>query len=127
MFEKVIQASEAALQLDQIVLVRGTVDHGENGKVCVKVADVTPFDPSEAEIERARDQAAALAAARAPRPLRLRVDAGRLPATVIDELKRDLRGLPGRVRGRARGAHAHRPAPAALRRRRSASPAATPR
>ena len=78
-FEKVILASEAALQPDQIVLVRGTVDHGENGKVCVKVADVTPFDPSEAEIERARDQAAALAAARAPRPLCLRVDAGRLP------------------------------------------------
>ena len=29
----------------------------------------------------------------------------------------DLRGLPGRVRGRARGPHAHRPAQAALRRR----------
>jgi len=94
-FEKVIMASEAALQTDQIVLVRGTVDHGENGKLCVKVADVTPFDPSEAEIERARDQAAALAAARAPRPLHLRVDAGRLPASVIDELKRIFEDFPG--------------------------------
>ena len=94
-FEKVILSSEAALQTDQIVLVRGTVDHGENGKVCVKVADVTPFDPSEAEIERARDQAAAMAAARAPRPLHLRVDAGRLPASVIDELKRIFEDFPG--------------------------------
>jgi DNA polymerase III subunit alpha len=94
-FEKVILEREAALQTDQIVLVRGTVDHGENGKVCVKVADVTPFDPSDAEIERARDQAAALAAARAPRPLHLRVDAGRLPASVIDELKRIFDDFPG--------------------------------
>jgi DNA polymerase-3 subunit alpha len=94
-FEKVILASEAALQTDQIVLVRGTVDHGENGKVCVKVADVTPFNPSDAEIERARDQAAALAAARAPRPVHLRVDAGRLPASVIEELKRIFDDYPG--------------------------------
>ena len=94
-FEKVIVASEALLQPDQIVLVRGTVDHGEDGKICVKVADVTAFDPSDAEIERARDKAAALAAARAPRPLHLRVDAGRLPASVIDELKRIFEDFPG--------------------------------
>jgi DNA polymerase-3 subunit alpha len=94
-FEKVILAAEDALQPDQIVMVRGTVDKGENGKVCVKVADIERFDPSEAEIERARDQAVALAAARAPRPLCLRVDAGRLPATVIDELKRIFEDFPG--------------------------------
>jgi DNA polymerase-3 subunit alpha len=88
-------ASEPALQPDQIVIVRGTVDHGENGKVCVKVAAVEPFNPSEAEIERARDQVAALAAARAPRPLHLRVDAGRLPASVIAELKRIFGDFPG--------------------------------
>jgi DNA polymerase-3 subunit alpha len=94
-FEKVILAAEDALQPDQIVMVRGTVDKGENGKVCVKVADIDRFDPSEAEIERARDTAAALAAARAPKPLCLRVDAGRLPASVIDELKRIFEDFPG--------------------------------
>jgi DNA polymerase-3 subunit alpha len=94
-FEKVILASEAILQTDSIVLVRGTVDHGEGGKVCVKVADVSAFDPSDAEIERAKDQAAAVAAARAPRPLHLRVDAGRLPASIIDELKRIFEDFPG--------------------------------
>src|SRR5918992_2556039 len=66
-FEKVIMEREAALQVDQIVLVRGTVDHGENGKVCIKVTAVEPFAPSDAEIERARDQAAAMAAARMPK------------------------------------------------------------
>jgi DNA polymerase III subunit alpha len=94
-FEKVIVASEAALQPDQIVLIRGTVDHGENGKLCIKVAEVTPFEPTEAEIERAREQAAAIEAAHAPRPLHLRVDANRLPATAIDELKRIFEDFPG--------------------------------
>jgi DNA polymerase III subunit alpha len=94
-FEKVIMEREAALQVDQIVLVRGTVDHGENGRVCIKVTAVEPFIPSDAEIERARDQAAAMAAARMPKPVHLRVDAGRLPATVIDELKRIFDDYPG--------------------------------
>ena len=95
LFEKVIVANEDILNLDQIVMVRGTVDKGENGKVCVKVADVSAFNPSDAEVAKAKDQAAALAAARAPRPLCLRVDAGRLPATVIDELKRVFEDFPG--------------------------------
>ena len=77
------------------MLIRGTVDHGEGGKTCIKVADVTAFDPSDAEIERAKDKAAALAAARAPRPLHLRVDAGRLPASAIEELKRIFEDFPG--------------------------------
>ena len=94
-FEKVIVASEALLQPDQIVLIRGTVDHGEGGKTCIKVADVTAFDPTDAEIERAKDKAAAIAAARAPRPLHLRVDAGRLPASAIEELKRIFEDFPG--------------------------------
>ena len=94
-FEKVILASEPLLKPDQIVLVKATVDHGEGGKVTLKVNEVTSFDPSEAEIARATAKAAELAAARAPRPLCLRVDAGRLPATVIDELKRVFEDFPG--------------------------------
>jgi len=94
-FEKTVQTSEAALQPDQIVIVRGTVEHGEGGKLVVKVADVAPFAPTESEIERAAGKAAALAAARAPRPVCLRVDAGRLPASVIDELKRIFEDFPG--------------------------------
>ena len=44
-FEKVIVASEDILKHDEIVMVRGTVDKGENGKICVKVADVTRLQP----------------------------------------------------------------------------------
>ena len=57
---------------------------------------------------RGRPRAAPAAPARRRRP----------PAGVGDRrAQADLRRLPGRVRGRARGPHAHRPAQAALRRR----------
>ena len=49
-------------RVDQVVLVRGRVDHKEAGKTCVVVQSVEPFAPSEQEIaERARP---------APRPPR---------------------------------------------------------
>ena len=53
-FEKTLAVAEAALQLDEIVLVKGRVDHKEGGKVCVIVQEVERFDPSDAEIEKAR-------------------------------------------------------------------------
>ena len=37
-FEKTLAAAEAALQVDQIVLVKGVVDHKEGGKTCIIVA-----------------------------------------------------------------------------------------
>jgi DNA polymerase-3 subunit alpha len=92
-FEKTLAAAEGALGVDEIVLVRGRVDHKEAGKVCVIVQDVERFDPSDEEIERAR--AEAIKAAEPPPPLTLRLDAALLPAAVIDDLKRlfaDYRG-----------------------------------
>jgi DNA polymerase-3 subunit alpha len=94
-FEKALEAAEGVLQHDQIVLARGRVDHKEAGKVCVLVSEVERFDPSDAEVEKAREQVARAAAAAAPKPLWLRVDAGRLPATVIEELKRIVEDFPG--------------------------------
>jgi DNA polymerase-3 subunit alpha len=91
-FEKTLAAAEAALQLDEIVLVKGRVDHKEGGKVCVIVQEVERFDPSDAEIERAREQA--VKAAEPPKPLCLMLD-GHLPASVIDELKRIIEDFPG--------------------------------
>ena len=112
-FEKTLAAAEAALQLDQIVLVKGVVDHKEGGKTCLIVREAQGFDPSDAEIEKAREQA--VKAAEPPKPLHLVVDAERLPASVIERPQADLRGLPRRVRGRARGAHERRPAAAEVR------------
>jgi DNA polymerase III subunit alpha len=94
-FEKALAAAEGVLEQDQIVLARGRVDHKEAGKVCVLVSDVERFDPSDAEVEKARVKVAREAEAAAPKPLWLRVDAGRLPATVIDELKRIVEDFPG--------------------------------
>jgi DNA polymerase-3 subunit alpha len=94
-FEKALAAVEGLLAGDEIVLVRGRVDHKEAGKVCVIVQDAERFDPSDSEIERAKEKVAALAATSAPEPLRRRVDAARLPAAVIDDLRDLLERYPG--------------------------------
>ena len=94
-FEKALAAVEGLLAADEIVLVRGRVDHKEAGKVCIVVQDVERFDPSDAEIERAKERAAKLAAEAVPVPVRLRVDAARLEATVIDELRDLFERYPG--------------------------------
>ena len=78
-FEKALAAAESVIADDAIVLVRGRVDHKEAGKVCVIVQDVDKFDPSDAEIEKAKAQVAKVAAAR-PSALKRRVDAAQLPA-----------------------------------------------
>jgi DNA polymerase-3 subunit alpha len=92
-FEKALAAAEGALAVDEIVLVRGRVDHKEAGKVCVVVQDVDRFEPTEAEIEKAK----AFEAKRVEeaKPLRMRVDAARLPAAVIDELRELFERYPG--------------------------------
>jgi DNA polymerase-3 subunit alpha len=93
-FEKALNAAEGALDEDNIVVIRGRVDKMEAGKVCVIVSEAERFQPTEAEIDKAK-AAAAERAERAMVPLRLRLDAARLPATVIQELKQVLAGHPG--------------------------------
>ena len=95
MFEKALDAVEKLLATDAIVLVRGRVDHKEAGKSCVIVQDAERFDPSDAEIEKAKEQVAQLAATMAPEPIRLRVDATRLQPTVIGELRDLFERYPG--------------------------------
>ena len=94
-FEKALDAVEKLLATDAIVLIRGRVDHKEAGKSCVIVQDAERFDPSEAEIEKAKAQVARLAETLAPEPIRLRVDAGRLQPTVIGELRDLFERYPG--------------------------------
>ena len=93
-FEKALAGNEAAMALDEIVLIKGRVDHKEAGKVCVIVQEVSPFKPTEAEVAKAKALAAEKAAA-VPRALSLRLDAARLPATVIDDLRRLFEDYPG--------------------------------
>ncbi len=93
-FEKAMAAAEEVIAADAIVLVKGRVDHKEAGKVCLIVIDVERYDPSEAEIERAKKQVAKLAAT-VPQAVRRRVDAAQLPASVIDDLRELFERYPG--------------------------------
>jgi DNA polymerase-3 subunit alpha len=88
-FGKALAEHEAALAVDQVVLVRGRVDHKEAGKTCVVVQSVDAFAPTEQEIERANGEAKAISVAQATvaQPVRLQVDAARLPASAIEDVK----------------------------------------
>ena len=115
-FEKALDAVEKLLATDAIVLVRGRVDHKEAGKSCVIVQDAERFDPSETEIEKAKEQVARLGRrGRAERPASPR----RRRAPAADRHRgaaRPVRPLSGRRRVRARDAHARRRALPAVRR-----------
>jgi len=93
-FEKALAAAQEVIADDAIVLVPGPVDHKEAGKVCVIVQEVTKFDPTEAEIEKAKAQVAAVAAT-VPKALKRRVHAAQLPASVIDDLRELFERYPG--------------------------------
>jgi len=91
-FAKVIAEYEGALGVDEIVLVRGRVDHKDATKTCIVVQSVEPFRPTPQQVESAREAAAALAAP--PPPVTVTLEAHRA-ATVIDELKHVFENFPG--------------------------------
>jgi DNA polymerase-3 subunit alpha len=88
---------EAALAVDEVVLVKGRVDHKEAGKTCLVAQSVERFAPSEREIERARAQARVQDAATVAlaRPLHLRIDAASIANGAIEELKAAIEDCPG--------------------------------
>ena len=92
-FGKAMEASEGVLEPDRVVLVRGRVDHKDASKTCLIVQEAELFEPDAEEVEAARAKVAA--AAVPPEPVRVRVDAGRLPAAIIDELKDLLKDFGG--------------------------------
>jgi DNA polymerase-3 subunit alpha len=91
-FGKALAEYEGALGVDEIVLVRGRVDHKEAGKTCLVVQTVEPFRPDPEDVARAR--AAALERA-TPKVVHIQVDVGRLPAEALDELRHVLGNFPG--------------------------------
>jgi DNA polymerase-3 subunit alpha len=94
-FEKALAAVEQVVAADQIVVIRGRVDHKEAGKSCIIVQDADRFEPSDAEIEKAKEQVAKLAATATPSALRMTVDATRLEPAVITELRDLFSRYPG--------------------------------
>ncbi len=96
-FGKALAEHEGALAVDEVVLVKGRVDHKEAGKTCLVAQTVTPFAPTREQIERASAaaQAAAAAASAAARPVHLSVAAADLSPNALDELKQAIEEFPG--------------------------------
>ena len=96
-FGKALAEHEQLLQADEIVLVKGRVDHKEAGSTCLVVQSVQRFAPSPQEIERARTKAQAAAAANSAqaRTVHLRVSASELCSGAIDSLKQAIEDFPG--------------------------------
>jgi len=83
-FGNTLEEYEHVAAVDAIVTVRGRVGNDDRG-LTIKVQTCEPFEPSDEEVMSAR--AAAAVAAKGPEPLTLVLDAARLPASIIDELK----------------------------------------
>jgi DNA polymerase III subunit alpha len=94
-FGKALAEHEAALAVDQVVLVRGRVDHKEAGKTCLVVQSAEAFAPDEQELQAAAAAHRSRETQEPARPVCLRVDAAKLPASAIDELKHVIGNFPG--------------------------------
>ncbi len=96
-FGKALAENEHVLLADEVVIVKGRVDHKEAGATSLVVQSIQRFAPSAEEIERARakaETAAASSAARA-RPVHLRVSAAALSPNALDDLKQAIEDFPG--------------------------------
>jgi DNA polymerase-3 subunit alpha len=96
-FGKAMAEFESSLAVDEVVLIKGRVDHKEAGKTCVVVQSVETFAPSQEEIEQAQTQAEARgsAATAIAEPVHLRVDIRALAASAIEDLKQAIEEFPG--------------------------------
>ena len=96
-FGKAIAEHEAALAVDQVVLVRGRVDHKEAGKTswwCSRSSPSRHRRRRSSAPARQADAAAKTATALA-HPVRLRIDASCLPASAIEDCKQLIEENPG--------------------------------
>jgi DNA polymerase-3 subunit alpha len=78
---------------DRVLIVRGRVDHKEQGETKLVVQDVEVFEPSHEEVEDAKRDAAAMAAA-PPRRITLHV-----PAAVSEHFLEELKDVVHHNRG----------------------------
>jgi len=96
-FGKALAEHEAALAVDEVVIVKGRIDHKEAGKTCVVVQSVERFAPTKDEIEQAQAQAraASRAATALARPVHLRVAAAHLSQSSLEDFRQVLEDCPG--------------------------------
>jgi DNA polymerase-3 subunit alpha len=96
-FGKALAEHEGALAVDEVVIVKGRVDHKEAGKTCLVVQSVEAFAPTPEEIERAQTEARAASrtATALARPVHLRVAAADLSASALEDLRQAIEDFPG--------------------------------
>ncbi len=86
-------AGEAAeqIELDQVIVLRGRVDHKGRGETSIVVTEAELFAPGEDELAAAR----AKAKARDPARIMLRVNAAEFGPQLVEELKSLFEAFPG--------------------------------
>jgi DNA polymerase-3 subunit alpha len=92
-FGKALGGNDEALQTDSIVLIRGRVDHKDRERTCIIVQQIDRFEPSAKEVADAQQLADKPVVP--PAALKLGLDATRLRASAIVDLKELLAGFPG--------------------------------
>ena len=90
-FNSAYAAQAEKIDLDRVLLVRGRVDHKEQGQTKLVVQEVEPFEPSPEEVARAEARAAEPPVAR---QVVLLVPPS-APESFLDELKDVVRHFPG--------------------------------
>ena len=90
-FNSAYASNAEKIDTDRVVIVRGRVDHKEQGETKLVAQDVEVFEPTGEELQRA---AAEAAVADVARRIVLRVAAG-VPDSFLDDLKDVVRSFPG--------------------------------
>ena len=83
-----------AVEVDRVVLIKGRVDHKGRGDTSVVVQEASVFEPGADELAEARTRAARRAG---PERIVLRLDAARVGAELVEELKALFESFPGRT------------------------------
>jgi DNA polymerase-3 subunit alpha len=91
-FADTLEESAGAVEQDAVVLVKGKVDHKDASRTCVVASSVDRFEPTDAEIARAEEEASRVVA---PEVLQLRLDAASVQTDLFEDLKEVLATFPG--------------------------------
>jgi DNA polymerase III subunit alpha len=91
-FADTLDEAGGAVDQDSIVLVKGKVDHKDASRTCVVASSVDRFEPSDAEIARAEEEASRVVV---PEVLQIRLDASAWQADLFEDLREVLASFPG--------------------------------
>ncbi|MBJ7473295.1 MAG: DNA polymerase III subunit alpha, partial [Solirubrobacteraceae bacterium] len=85
-FSRTLESFEALLQPDQLVIVRGKLEHKDGGKTAVVAQDVQAFAPSDEELDEARENDVIHEVRRASH-ITLQLQLGSVSQRSLDELR----------------------------------------